>query len=60
MTNGDIVRQMSDEELAELMVITVYNAAIAILDKVKKSIRDQEEMSESVIEWLREEVHEDD
>lgn len=59
MTNGDKIRLMSDEELAELMVVTRYDTVIDILNLINGSMRDREEMSESVVEWLREEVQED-
>lgn len=60
MTNGDKIRLMSDEEQADLIVITRYDTVIDSLNLIKESMRDRDNVPEATIEWLREEVQEDD
>ena len=60
MTNGDRLRAMSDEDLAELMVTIRYDTAIEILNILNGSMRGRDEVLESVIGWMQEEVKEDE
>lgn len=70
MTNGDKIRQMTDEELAHFMVIQAIMGAIsvngiqdkAVADKIAKEIIMEHKSDEDIFAaliWLKQEVSED-
>lgn len=70
LTNGDRIRQMTDEELAHFMVIQAIMGAIsvngiqdkAVADKIAKEIIMEHKADEDishVLKWIKQEVSED-
>lgn len=61
MTNADKIRNMTDEELAELLLVDAYEhgAEYGYVGHFEKHTHSKEEAIQLELDWLREETTED-